>query len=70
MFSSDMTMISYFSIIINIIIITYTTFSRVLKSSLSSLVIASSLLSFFYHVIAIFTFFDHTANKIVNRIFA
>ena len=70
MFSSDMTMISYFSIIINIIIMTFTTFSRVLKSSLSSLVITSSLLSFFYRVIAIFTFFDRTTNKIVNRIFA
>ena len=69
-FSSDMTSISYFNIIINTIIITDSTFSRVLKitSLVSHLVITSSLLKCFF--ITSLQYFDHTANKIVNCIFA
>ena len=69
-FSSDMTMIFYFNIIINIIIIADPTFNRVLKIFI---VLCSHRKFFvkmlFHHVIAISTFFDHSINKIVNCIF-
>ena len=56
-----MTMISYFNIVINIIIVLYSTFSRVFKI----LIIFFSRHKFFVkifrrHISAIFTFFDHT----------
>ena len=66
-----MTKISYSNIIINIIIVTDRTFSRVLEISI---VLFSHHKFFvkmlFHHVTAIFTFFDHIINKIVNCIFA
>ena len=69
-FSSDMTMITYFDIIINIIIVTNRNLVKFVKYSLPSLVITSSLLKrFSYHFTAILTFFDHTINEIVNTIF-
>ena len=59
-FSSDMTMISYFNIIINIIIITDPTFSHH----------KFFVKMFFDHITTTFTFFNHTANKTVKSIFA
>ena len=59
-FSSNMTMISYFNIIVNIII---------LKMFIASLVMTISLLKcFFHHATAIFTFFDYIINKFVNYV--
>ena len=68
-FSNDMTIISYFNIILNIIIITNPTFSRALKIFIAFFS-HRKLKYVLYHVTAIFTFFDHTTNKIVNNIFA
>ena len=70
-FYCDMTMISYFNIIINIIIITNPKFSRLLKI----FIVFSSHHNFFvkivfHHVTVIFTFFDYTINKILNCIFS
>ena len=70
-FSSDMTMIFYCNITINIVIITGPTFSGVLKI----LIIIFSYYKFyvkmfFHHITTIFTFFNRTANKhVVNSIF-
>ena len=66
---SDMTMISYFNITINISIITDLIFSRVLKI----FIIFFSHHKFFvkmcfYHFTTILTFFDHNTNKTVNCI--
>ena len=70
-FSSDMTMISYFNININISIITDPTFSRVLKIFIIFFSHHKfSVKMFFHHITGIFTFFNHAANKIVNSIFA
>ena len=71
LFSSNMTMVSHFITIINLIIVTDPTLVEFLKFSLSSLTIASLFVkNFFYHITTIFTFFDDTVNKTVNSIFA
>ena len=65
-FSSDMTMISHFSITLNINMIGNPTFRRVLKSSSSFLIIASSFLKCVFHNIsAKFASFDHTIKQIL-----
>ena len=71
-FSSDVTMTSYYSIIVNIIIVTNPTFSRVLKLFIVFFSHHRFFVRpfFFYHFTAIFSFSDHTTNKIVNWIFS
>ena len=67
-FSSDIKMISYFNIIINIIM--DPALSRV---PIIFIVFFSHhkffVKIFFHHFTTIFTFFDHVSNKIVNSIF-
>ena len=65
-----MTLISYFNIIINIFIVTGPTFSRVFKILIVFFGHDEFFVKmFFYRVTAIFTFFNHTINNIVNCIF-
>ena len=67
---SDTTMIFYFNITINVIIITDPTFSRVLKIFIIFFGHRKFFVKmFFHHITAIFTFFNYTANKIVTSIF-
>ena len=66
-FSSDVTMMSYFNITINISIITNLAFSRVLKI----FIILFSHCKFFvkilfHHFTTVLAFFNHAINKIVN----
>ena len=68
-FSSDMTIISYFSITINVIIITNSTFSRVRKI----FVIFFShhkffVIIFIHHITTVFIFINYNINKTVNSI--
>ena len=71
LFSSDMTTISYLNIIINIIAITNPTLSRVLKIFIAFFSDRKFFVKMFFHyVTAIFIFFDHTINEVVNCIFA
>ena len=72
-FSIDMTMISYFNTIINVIIVTDPTFSRVIKiiiAVFSYHKFKCFVKMFFYNVTAIFTSFDPILHKIVYFIFA
>ena len=67
--SSDMTVISYFNITINIIIITDPTFIRVLKILMIFFSHHKFFAKRFFHPITtIFTFLDRTANKILSSI--
>ena len=67
-FSSDLTMISYFYIAINMI--PNQTFSIVLKILVMLFSHQGFLLKhFFHHIATIFTFFNHAINKIKNNIF-
>ena len=69
-FSNDMTLISYFNIIIKIIIVTDPTVSKALKIFIVLFSHPNFFVKlFFHHSTAIFTFFNYTINKIVNFIF-
>ena len=71
LFSSYVTMISYFNIIINISIITNLTFSRVLKIYNIFFSHHKFFFKMFFHrITVIFTFLNRIINKIVNYIFA
>ena len=66
-----MTMISYFNIIINVIITLNPPFSRVLKIFIMIFSHHKFFVKMFFdHVATISNFFDHTANKIAHSIFA
>ena len=69
--SSDMTMITYFHISMNMIIATDPTFSKILKIFLVFFSHHKLFVKMFlHHVTAIFTFCDHIIIKIVQCIFA
>ena len=66
-FSSDMTMISFFNIVINQIIFLYPTFSRVFKVFIIFFSRHKFFVKFFRrHISAIFTFFDHTVKDVLS----
>ena len=70
-FSSDMTMISYLNIIINIIIIPNSRFSRYLKILIAFFSHYKFFVKMlFHHATAVFTFFDYIINKIADYIFS
>ena len=63
-------LISHFNISINITIILDPKFSSVLKIFIILISHYKSFIKmFFHHITSIFTFFDYTADKIVNTIF-
>ena len=71
-FSSDMTMISYFNIDINILIITNPAFNSIVLKILIILTSFHSLqvsLNFFYHTTIVLAFLNDTINKILSSIF-
>ena len=61
-----MTTTSYFNITLNVSIVTNLTFSRVLKIFS---VFFNHLKMFLHHITTVFTFFNDSANKLVNSIF-
>ena len=70
-FFSEVTLITYFNINIKIIIITDLKFNRVFKIFIIFFSHHKFFVKmFFHHITTLFTFLNHTANEIMNSIFA
>ena len=67
-FSSDITMISYFNTTVNIIILTDQTFNRVLEIFIILFGHYKFFIKFYFYFTTVLIFFDHIINKIVNSI--
>ena len=68
-FSCDMTMISYFNIIINKNIIPNPAFNKLLKIFVIFFIHYKFWEMLYNHIITVFAFFNHTVNKMANSIF-